>query len=185
MKTDGVSRHRRMSDPARRRWYALRRARRISGHSAVPLRRASSCGNGPACRVPRHRGPMLHPQKHDMWSLNFLAQITIMSYSNYDAILAASCCQIRRRRRSVKVVVDLERMIPMGRMRNPRFAPEGLERRLSPSSLGIAPGAVEIWTIRTPPRPTLAPQAPLPRDPLGNPIPNPAPTPIPGPDVPR
>ncbi|RUL81927.1 hypothetical protein [Tautonia sociabilis] len=55
----------------------------------------------------------------------------------------------------------------MARIRNPRYAPEFLERRLSPSSVGIAPHAAEVsmQAVDT--------EEPLPTDQNGNPIPEP------------
>jgi hypothetical protein len=67
----------------------------------------------------------------------------------------------------------------MGRFRNPRYAPEWLERKLSPSSfdLGLAPVAPE-YSIASPD------EEPWPRDRNGDPIPPPIPLPPPGPPIP-
>lgn len=67
----------------------------------------------------------------------------------------------------------------MRRIRNPRYAPEWLEPRLSPSGL-VAPALYAPADGGTP----TDPEAPLPRDSKGNPIPDPYPVPEPGPVVP-
>jgi len=41
----------------------------------------------------------------------------------------------------------------MRNFRNPRFAPEGLERRLSPSGMGIAYASTAMASSSTPPPP--------------------------------
>lgn len=38
----------------------------------------------------------------------------------------------------------------MARFRNPRYAPESLERRLSPADLGVTPPPAEVEPIITP-----------------------------------
>lgn len=67
----------------------------------------------------------------------------------------------------------------MGRFRNPRYAPEWLERRLSPSGLdaGLAPPPAEYAPADT--------DRPRDTDKNGDPIPFPIPLPPPGPDLPR
>jgi hypothetical protein len=69
----------------------------------------------------------------------------------------------------------------MARFRNPRYAPEWLEPRLSPSGFYYSP-APEV----SPPAPTPTEnhEAPRPRDKNGDPIPNPTPLPEPGPELP-
>ena len=69
------------------------------------------------------------------------------------------------------------------RPRNPRFAPEFLERRLSPSSFGVAPTFAQVSTMSTAaraPRVVVA-QEPLPTDQNCDPIPVPASGDEPGP----
>ena len=74
----------------------------------------------------------------------------------------------------------------MGRFRNPRYAPEWLEPRLSPSGLYYSPViAAEVGsTSSDKEKEEEDPEAPLPRDSEGYPIPNPAPLPVPGPGQP-
>lgn len=69
----------------------------------------------------------------------------------------------------------------MARFRNPRYAPEWLEPRLSPSGLYYNPALV----VSTPaPTPTENSEDPFPRDKNGDPIPFPIPIPPPGPELP-
>jgi hypothetical protein len=60
----------------------------------------------------------------------------------------------------------------MSRIRNPRYAPEFLERRLSPSSFGLVATA-EVSTFSNVTMQAKATEAPLPRDQNGDPIPEP------------
>jgi hypothetical protein len=69
----------------------------------------------------------------------------------------------------------------MARFRNPRYAPDWLEPRLSPSGLYYSP-TLDVGTPA--PAPAENPEDPLPRDKNGDPIPNPTPLPDPGPEIP-
>ena len=77
----------------------------------------------------------------------------------------------------------------MARIRNPRYAPEFLERRLNPSTFALTGTYVEVARMLSEPeikveQPVLQepkdPEAPLERDDNYNPIPEPAPFSIPG-----
>lgn len=59
----------------------------------------------------------------------------------------------------------------MSRIRNPRYAPEFLERRLSPSCFGLVPTA-EVSTFSNEAMEARITEEPLPRDQNGDPIPD-------------
>jgi hypothetical protein len=81
------------------------------------------------------------------------------------------------------VVADLDRITAMNRMRNPRYAPDWLERRLSPSSFALAPSVAEVSTFRATTVLRRA-EAPLPTDVDGDPIPEPTSGDEPGHNIP-
>lgn len=71
----------------------------------------------------------------------------------------------------------------MGRFRNPRYAPEWLEARLSPSGVYYSPEiSAEVGSTNSG-EPTEE-EIPLPLDKNGDPIPDPTPLPEPGPGLP-
>ena len=50
----------------------------------------------------------------------------------------------------------------MRRFRNPQYAPESLERRLSPASLGISSAPAVYGSVTPPPCPVPTPDTPVP-----------------------